>query len=559
MSRFASTGAQPPGARTMRAGSPGQTVGPALTHEGGVGAALDAKTALYQIGVTSMLGGSYYETADDTLARLVTLTRTVAAADPAWISRFVPWARRQGLLRTAPVVMAVEAADVMVKAGVPGGRLLVNTACQRADEPGEAVAYWIASRGSKAAMPSAIKRGVGDAMNRLLGEYTAAKYDSGRHAVRLGDALRICHPTPNSEQQADLYAWLIARRAGKDGPDLGRLPRLAARQRLLDIPVDQRREYFRKLNPGDLLDAGITHEFLAGWLSDGGGMDAEAWEKVLPAMGYMARLRNIRNIEAARVNGLILDQLAAYIGDAGNVARSRQFPFAFWTAFRAADSLQFGHPLEKAAEAACGNVPKLAGRSLALVDISGSMQVPLGGGRGRNDTNRPMRWETGAFFAAALAKANGAGSVDLVIFGNDNARLRPQPTILQTIAAIQQVTANGNVIPGGGRMLGHGTETWQAANAWHGQGAYDRTFVFSDMQAFPGEPSPQVTAKPLYLFDVGDHATTMIDLGRGVHHIGGFTDAAFRLPQLVEAGTSVAWDDLFAQQSSTGIREDGDG
>src|SRR5690606_7218412 len=120
-----------------------------------------------------------------------------------------------------------------------------------------------------------------------------------------------------------------------------------------------------------LADAGMTWEALAGWLQ--GPMDARAWEAVIPAMGYMALLRNLRNFDEAGVGDAVAQTVAARLADAEQVRRSRQFPFRFLAAYRAARSLRWAYPLERALGHSLANVPALPGRTLILVDRSGSM------------------------------------------------------------------------------------------------------------------------------------------------------------------------------------------
>src|SRR6185312_10011873 len=54
-------------------------------------------------------------------------------------------------------------------------------------------------------------------------------------------------------------------------------------------------------------------------------------------------------------------------------SRSRQFPYRFLAAYERVSSLRWGHPLDRALQASLANLPALPGRSLVLVDTSGSM------------------------------------------------------------------------------------------------------------------------------------------------------------------------------------------
>ena len=115
--------------------------------------------------------------------------------------------------------------------------------------------------------------------------------------------------------------------------------------------------------------AGVTWEWLSSWLP--GGMDAEAWEAVIPQMGYMARLRNLRNFDEAKISDGVRDEVVSYLKDPMNVAASRQFPIRFYNAWNAVRGLEWALPLERALDFSVQNVPELDGNTLVMVDVSG--------------------------------------------------------------------------------------------------------------------------------------------------------------------------------------------
>jgi hypothetical protein len=109
----------------------------------------------------------------------------VAVADPEWFTRFVRWLRSGAIIRSAAVVAALEGARAQVAAGIPGSRSIVDSALQRADEPGEALAYWLGRHGRS--LPKPVKRGIADAAVRLYQERSLLKYDADGRPVRFGD------------------------------------------------------------------------------------------------------------------------------------------------------------------------------------------------------------------------------------------------------------------------------------------------------------------------------------------------------------------------------------
>ena len=212
-----------------------------VTAEGAPAFTREPRTELFLLGVSNMVGeATFYEGATDRDARFRNLVATVAVADPDWFARFVPWLRTGAMMRSASVVAALEGARAQVAAGVPGSRSVVDAALQRADEPGEALAYWLAHHGRT--LPKPVKRGIADAAVRLYTERSLLKYDSVGSPVRFGDVIDLTHPTARDERQGDLFRHALDRRHRRDNPLPASLGMLAARQALMEMPVEQRRE-----------------------------------------------------------------------------------------------------------------------------------------------------------------------------------------------------------------------------------------------------------------------------------------------------------------------------
>src|SRR4051812_27697901 len=160
------------------------------THEGGRGFAHDAKGELFLLAVAHVAGeDTFYERGADRDRRYTALVRRVAVEDPEWTGRFLGWLRTGAYLRSASLVGALEAARAMRDAGIPGGRRIVASVLQRADEPGEALAYWTVTHGR--AVPKPVKRGIADAVARLYHERSLLKYDTASHGFRFGDVIDL--------------------------------------------------------------------------------------------------------------------------------------------------------------------------------------------------------------------------------------------------------------------------------------------------------------------------------------------------------------------------------
>jgi hypothetical protein len=526
-------------------------------HEGGPGYARDTKSELFLLAVTNMVAeNTFYEAAGTRDDRFGQLVRQVAVEDPDWMVRFVPWLRSEANMRSAAVVAACEAVKARLEAGSgvsdnlgthmaigyqtkdgttgSWNRQMISAACQRADEPGEILAYWTSRYGR--AIPKPVKRGVADAVARLYSGKSLLKYDSDAKGFRFGDVIDLVHPAPHPDKpwQGELFRYALDRRHNRAGlpPESNRT--LNANLVMRTLPVEDRRAVLLQPDgPERLAEAGFTWEMLAGWLQ--GPMDAAAWEAIIPSMGVMALARNLRNFDQAGVSDAVATTVAARFADAEQVVKSRMFPFRWLSAYRAAPSLRWAWPLEQALGHSLANVPQLPGRTLVLVDRSPSMWQQRMSGRSE------MLWADAAavFGAAAALRAEKA---DLVEFGIEN---RPVPfqrgeSVLKVLDRFTQ--QNGTNIPNAVRD--------------HFRG-HDRVVIVTDEQSQPGYlpwnsydwRTGQVAIDdliprevPLYLWNFGGYKLGAAPSGSGNRHtFGGLTDAAFRMIPLLEAGASQSW------------------
>ncbi|MEU1310574.1 TROVE domain-containing protein [Streptomyces cinnamoneus] len=513
--------------RTVRPASPVATAGHTRTHLGGKGYLRDERSELFLLAVANFVSQqTHHECGTGRDDRFAALVRKLAVVDPAWTAGLLRWLRGDGQMRTASLVGAAEYVKARLDAGAtdgPTNRQVIDSVLRRADEPGEMLAYWTSTYGRN--MPKPVKRGIADAVRRLYTGRNLLKYDTVSKGYRFGDVLNLVHPTPDPEKpwQGALFQYALDRR---HNPDTAQPPAcdrtLTAHRALMAVPVAERRALVT--GPGGaerLAEAGMTWEALAGWLQ--GPMDAAAWEAVIPSMGAMALVRNLRNFDEAGVRDEVAQQAAARMADPAEVARSRQFPFRYLSAYQHAPSLRWAYPLEQALGHSLTNVPALRGRTLILVDRSGSMWSPL------SDRSRLNRADAAAIFGTAVALR--AADADLVEFGTTSAPVahRKGESVLKVLERF------GN--------LG-GTDTTEAVRR-HYRG-HDRVLIVTDEQAshhYAGDPTEQVPAHiPVYTWNLAGYRPGHGPSGSADRHtFGGLTDAAFRMVPLLEGGRDAHW------------------
>lgn len=501
-----------------------------------------AKSELFLAAISDFGGeATFYESADNRSDRIARLTQEVAVQDVEWLTQFTNWLREEANMRTISLTIALEGAKALNKAGIPGGRKLVSGAIRRADEAGEALAYWMAKNGRK--IPSAVKRGIADGAVKTFKEYSLAKYDTASHGFRFGDVIELVHPSPKDARQSDLFKFALDRRRDASAEPADSLTMLQKRKEFLALSgADKRKLVDSGLAVDVLAEAGLTWEVLGSTID--GGMDAKAWEAVIPSMGYMALLRNLRNFEEKGVSEAVLAQVSARIADPEEVAKSRQLPFRFLAAYYATmgidrqgydsyyghnhvvtGSLRFAFPLEQALKASLGNVPSLKGKTLILVDRSGSMWH-------ENSKNTKMNFaDSAAIFGAALALR--AEDATLVQYGDTSEEIKFNKST-SVLSLVDKFKGMG------------GTATGKAMQN-HYNSSYDRVILITDEQANGFSWGSRVTASdvvspntPLYTFNLIGYKAGSAEKPNRVT-LGGLTDQSFKLIPLLETGRDSGW------------------
>lgn len=508
------------------------------TYEGGPGHTRDVKSELFQLAVVNMVGEqTFYESAGNRDSRFVTLVRQATLDDADWTARFLRWLRTGANMRSASLVGAAEYTRARLDAGLAGtSRGVVYSVLQRADEPGEILAYWASRYGKK--FPKPLKRGVADAAARLYTEYNTLKYDTASHGWRFADVIDLTHPVPLASWQAALFKHALDRRHGRGG--VGEIP---TSLRMINENVALRRAIAQEdsgpallLNTDALHDAGMTWEDALS-LAGPSVKKSALWDALIPTMGYMALLRNLRNFDEAGISPASVAHVVARLTNPEQVAESRQFPYRFLSAYLNAPNDRWKHPLNVALEYSLRNIPELPGKTLVLVDTSGSMQTPV------SAKSKITAVMAGALLGVALAHRNtapqGEGEVDLHGFASGVFR----HDIVKGASVLSEVERFTRRVG----EVGHGTDMWGALRRTYA--GHERVFLITDMQTVTDRYSlgqagslPVPASAPIYGFNLGGYQSTAYAAGSpNRHEFGGLNDATLRAIPLLEAGTDAGW------------------
>ncbi len=441
---------------------------------------------LVSILLTSFAQDQFYRTATSTFDDIIKLLPMV---DAQFAAKAAVFARNEYGMRSITHVLAAELAAHA--SGQPWSKSFYDRIVRRPDDMLEIAAYYFGKGGKT--LPNAMKKGFASAFARF-DAYQLARYRGEQKAVKLVDLVNLVRPVPN-ERNA-----------------------LALKQ-LVQGELKSQATWEAKLSK-----AGQMAE------TDGekGELKAAVWVELLQdgKLGYPALLRNLRNIaeQAPDMTGEVVRQLT-------NRARIRQsmvLPFQFLSAIDAINDLNTGnkrailHALNQALELSLDNVPRFEGRTLVVLDDSGSMT----GGRRVYASRTPI--QIGALFAAALFKANDA---DLMRFSDDASYVRENPSdSLSGIA--DRLVKNARSA---------GTNFHAVFLALNKQ--YDRIIILSDMQGWMqgGAPTTSFTeyrrkhaANPfVFSFDLQGYGSLQFP-EQNVFAVAGFSDKVFDIMQLLE-------------------------
>jgi len=419
--------------------------------EGGLAFELDNKTRLYTRVVTSLFGeNKFYQDAESHNRDLINDIYVVAQTDPEFVLKLAAYARNEMYLRTVPIVLLVHAAGI--EECKPYVRKWTPHILRRADEPTEAVAYWLNVVSTKSKIPKQLRLGISDALNNF-DEWQMEKYRDERSQVKTSDMLRIVHPEPKDDKQNKLYRYL---RYGDMVWDM--LPKITAKQAFLTKEEfdDEARRLVREGNiPWEV----VVSKF---------GNNKEVWDSL--ELPFMAMLRNLRNILEA---GSVQEQLAIRkLENPDVVLNSKQLPFRFFSAYRELQYVQGSDKLldalSKAIEYSADNIPFLSGTTLIACDNSGSMSQLL-------SRRGSVRYEDVANLFGALAYRFCDKAI-VGAFGTDWARvqLNPRDSVFTNMQRIANADTKG-IATNGYRILQRMLEQ---------NIRVDRIILLSDMQCY---------------------------------------------------------------------------
>ena len=311
--------------------------------------------------------------------------------------------------------------------------------------------YW---KDGKAPLSAQVKKGLAAAFTKF-DAYALAKYDRPG-PIRLRDVLFLCHAKPLNQAQAELWKQLVE----------GKLASPDTWEVALSAGEDKR----------------------------------AAWERLLAErkLGALALLRNLRNLREAGVpERMVVDALRT-------MKAERVLPFRFIAAARYAP--QWEEALEQAMLRSLEGAQKLPGKTVLLVDVSGSMTSAL--------SRRSEMQRTDAAYGLAVLLREIAEQVSIYTFSDVLCQVPARHGFALRDALEQSQPHNGTYL---GRALEQLKE------------GYERLIVITDEQAHDRVLTPQGAG---YVINVASYKNG-VGYGRWMH-IDGWSEAVIEYIRAAE-------------------------
>lgn len=476
-------------------------------YEGAKAYKMTQELELYAAVVTAGLSDNFYEKGETRLERLQEL---ILKNDPEYVAKLAIYARNQMYMRSVPLVLAVELAKH--NSGNALVSKTVNGIVKRADEITELLACYQSANqrvGTKKLnkLSKQIQKGLSDAFNRF-DEYQFAKYNRDAE-IKLRDALFLVHPKAKDEKQQVIFNKIAADE--------------------LSIPYTWETELSalgqRKYENEKQKASALTSK----------------WEELIDSgkVGYMAIMRNLRNIIEANVSAVHVKKVCELLSSETAVANSKQLPFRFLAAYREVKCLKSDfvsmllNALEDAIVLSAKNMKGFDEDTRVLIacDVSGSMQKPI------SARSKVFMFDIG--LVLGMLMQSKCKRVVSGMFGESWKIINmPNRRVLANVEEFYKREGEVGYATNGYKVIDDLIER---------RVKMDKVMLFTDCQLWNSANDGSSLMKSwntykslvpeakLYLFDLAGYGTTPLSIQRNdVHLIAGWSDKVFDVLDAIE-------------------------
>lgn len=426
------------------------------THQGGTGFQLKPELELMSL-LANGINNTFYEKETEQDKRLASLVTEVSKKDPELVAKMLVYTRsvigqrsvtHRGAVALLPTITGREFAKYLFtkreRNGNEGGLIY------RLDDMLEIAACYFALNPGKR-LPNSMVKGFKQALE-AADAYTLAKYQGKDKAVSLVDLINLVHPKPVGEME-DVFKKLMK----------GELKQFNT--------VEDKNTKVGQVVAAKVKSGEITKDEAAAELK---AAKNETFTELVgeKTIGYLALLRNLRNIlENSPTQQLINDTVNA-ITDEKAIRKSLVFPHQIDLALEVLltelgnKANPFIKALNDAYELAIPNLSELGatGTTAIVYDQSSSMMSKIHTGLGRHGS-------TGAIEKAALIAATLAKGLSADVYAFDASCMNKKYNVNDSVNTIKNMF---NKAPGGSTNF---STIFPALSS-----RYDRIFIISDMQ-----------------------------------------------------------------------------
>ncbi len=471
-----------------------------VNHQGGASFGMAPKLELISLLATG-IETKFYEAEGERETRLKNLIAEISKNDKNFVAKALVYARTVIGQRSVTHIGAVNFAQHI--SGDELGKRFFSKRDRKANRGGiifrlddmlEIAACYAAKNPGKA-FSNAIKKGFKDALESA-DAYELAKYQGKGKAITLVDIVNLVHPVP-SAKMAPVFKELMN----------GELKQFNTVE---DKNTKAGQEVAAQLKSGEITKAEATVALQEA--KEDNYAELISTRKI----GYLALLRNLRNILKNTKDKALIDAACELLTDEKLIKQSLVFPHQIDLAlevmlmeFSATEMIKFANALDKAYTLAIPNLTELfpTGRTAVVWDTSASMTSQ--GTVSNGSKVSAVKYKTTAATKAALIGATLAKGVgaDLYHFASDCQRIKFNPN-----DSVNSIKNAGLALTG---IVGHGTSFDSIFRNL--KGAYDRIFIISDMQggdSLVSNSSYQSYTRQhgqpyIYTVDMAGYGTTM--------------------------------------------------
>jgi 60 kDa SS-A/Ro ribonucleoprotein len=480
----------------------------ALNEAGGLAYRLTPQQALAQYASTGCLSQTYYATAEDQLAQILSLCENVPTD---FIARTALHSRQSGFMKDVPAllcaVLAVrdgERLELIFDRVIDDGKMLRNFV--------QILRSGVTGRKSLGSLPKRlVRRWFETRSDEVIFRSNVGQSPS------LADIVKMVHPRPATKSREALYGYLIGR-----AHDAAALPQIVREFEAWKTTLSG--------NPPE-----VPFQMLTGL-----PLTSEQWQAIARRAPWQMTRMNLNTFarhgvfESVEITALVAERLR----NEAQVRRAKVFPYQLMAAFQNAGASvphEVKEALQDAMEIAVSNVPAVNGKVIVAPDVSGSMQSSVTGFR-KGATSRVRCIDVAALVAAAILRRNK--DAEVLPFESNVVRvsLNPRDSVMTNAQKLASLPAGGTncsavLLDLNARKVKadlviyvSDNESWMDT-PYHGRFGGSATRTMQEWMKFKTR-NPQAR---LVCLDIQPYATTQASERGDILNIGGFSDSVFNV------------------------------